>query len=68
MTAIEEIPMETTARDMLVGEPTPIFRALCEKLGAPMTYRKKAEDEYAREHPKPRPPAGKKGVKREQRS
>lgn len=62
MTAIEETTMETTARDMLEGEHTPIFDALCDQLGAPMTFRRKAEEEYGKEHPKPRPPKGKQGV------
>jgi hypothetical protein len=66
VTAIEETTMETTARDMLGGEHTPVFDALVEELGAPMTYRRKAEQEYneERNRPKPRPPAGKTGVKR----
>jgi hypothetical protein len=51
---------------MLGGEHTPVFDALVEELGAPMTYRRKAEQEYneERNRPKPRPPAGKTGVKR----
>lgn len=60
MTAIEE----TTTTHMLRSEHTPIFDELTAQLGDPSDYRRMIEEEYNREHPKPRPPKGKQGVKR----
>lgn len=48
---------------MTMIQTTPIYRDLVEELGDPATYQRLAQEEYELEHPKPKPPAGRRGRK-----